>query len=676
MRLHYFGLAAMFCAFSLCAQDKPLHGIDVNDIDRKANPCQDFYEFANGNWRANNPIPPTMVIWSKRWAAGESTKEVLHGILEDAAVHSSTAPPKSTERLIGDYYGACMNEKQIDAQGVKAINRELELIQSIGSVADLQRVIARLHEEAIFAPFVFGSTQDPHNPQQVIADAGAGGLGLPDRDYYFKDDDKSKETRRKYLEHVAAICVLAGTDKVAAAAAAQVVMRMETSLAGASLTNVELRDPYASDHQMKLDEVQKLTPDFNWGEYFKAVNVDPRVVLNVEQPKFMQEFQRQLQHTSLADWKTYLTWQVLLTAAPALSTPSVQEDFAFNQQYLQGAKELKPRWKRCVESTDENLGEALGKKYVEKTFSPEAKARMQEMVNNILLALHEDILTLTWMSDETKQKALEKLSTFNPKVGYPDKWKDYSSVEVTRESYWNDVLEAQRFAVRDDAQLIGKPVDRLRWGMTTPTSNAYYNPKLNEIVFPAGILLPPMFDVNATDAVNYGGIGPVIGHEISHGFDDQGAKFDSTGELKNWWTPADYKEFESRAQCVVDQFSAYTVDGGLHENGKLVLGESIGDLGGVKLAYLAFEKSMKGKSRPPDQDGFMPEQQFFISWGQARGDEIRPDAQRQFVLTNPHPVSKYRVIGPLCNLPEFQEAFSCKAGDAMVRPVEMRCSVW
>lgn len=676
MRLHYFGLAAMFCAFSLCAQDKPLHGIDVNDIDRKANPCQDFYEFANGNWRANNPIPPTMVIWSKRWAAGESTKEVLHGILEDAAVHSSTAPPKSTERLIGDYYGACMNEKQIDAQGVKAINRELELIQSIGSVADLQRVIARLHEEAIFAPFVFGSTQDPHNPQQVIADAGAGGLGLPDRDYYFKDDDKSKETRRKYLEHVAAIFVLAGTDKVAAAAAAQVVMRMETSLAGASLTNVELRDPYASDHQMKLDEVQKLTPDFNWGEYFKAVNVDPRVVLNVEQPKFMQEFQRQLQHTSLADWKTYLTWQVLLTAAPALSTPFVQEDFAFNQQYLQGAKELKPRWKRCVESTDENLGEALGKKYVEKTFSPEAKARMQEMVNNILLGLHQDILTLTWMSDETKQKALEKLSTFNPKVGYPDKWKDYSSVEITRESYWNDVVEAQRFVVRDDAQLIGKPVDRLRWGMTTPTSNAYYNPKLNEIVFPAGILLPPMFDVNATDAVNYGGIGPVIGHEISHGFDDQGAKFDSTGELKNWWTPADYKEFESRAQCVVDQFSAYTVDGGLHENGKLVLGESIGDLGGVKLAYLAFEKSMEGKPRPPDQDGFTPEQQFFISWGQARGDEIRPDAQRQFVLTNPHPVSKYRVIGPLCNLPEFQKAFSCKAGDAMVRPVEMRCSVW
>lgn len=676
MRLAYFVLALSLCASSLCAQDKRLHGIDVTDLDRKAVPCQDFYEFANGNWRANNPIPPSMVMWSKRWAAGESTKDVLRGILEDAAAHSSTAPPKSTDRLIGDYYGACMDEKRIDALGVKALNKELDLIQSIGSVADLQRAIIHLHEEALFAPFSFGSTQDPHHPQQVIADAGAGGLGLPDRDYYFKDDDKSKETRQKYVEHVAAIFVLAGSDKAAAAAAAQVVMRMETALAGATLTNVELRDPYATDHKMTLDDVQKITPDFNWAEYFKVLKVDTSVPINVDQPKFMQEFQRQLQQTSIADWKTYLTWQALNAAASSLSAPFVQEDFAFYQQYLQGATEMKPRWKRCVEATDGALGEALGKKYVEKTFSPEAKARMQEMVKNILLALHDDILTVTWMSDATKQKALEKLSAFNPKVGYPDKWKDYSSVEITRDSYWNDVVQTLRFAVRDDAQLIGKPVDRGRWGMTTPTSNAYYNPLLNEIVFPAGILLPPMFDVNATDAVNYGGIGPVIGHEISHGFDDQGAQYDGTGELKSWWTPADYKEFQSRGQCVVDQFSSYTVEGGLHENGKLVLGESIGDLGGVKLAYLAFEKSMEGKPRPADQDGFTPEQQFFISWGQSRGDEIRPDAQRQFVLTNPHPVSKYRVIGPLSNLPEFCKAFGCKTGDAMVRPAELRCSVW
>jgi putative endopeptidase len=669
-------LAALACVSSVSAQEKPLHGIDVTDLDRKAAPCQDFYEFANGSWRAKNPIPPSMVIWSKRWAAGEATKDVLHGILEEASANAASAPPKSTERLIGDYYGACMNEKAVNAAGVGALKNEFALIQGIQSVGDLQNAITRLNQEAIYAPFIFGSQQDAHHPSTVIADAGAAGLGLPERDFYFKDDEKSKETRQKYVEHIAKMFVLAGYDQNAAAAAAQTVMKMETALAGATLTNVELRDPYASDHKMTLDEVQKLTPDFNWATYFKVQGFDPSVAINVDQPKFLEEFQRQLKQTSLPDWKTYLTWQVLLTAAPSLSEPFVVEDFAFNQQYLQGAKEMKPRWKRCVESTDNGLGEALGKKYVEKTFSPEAKARMQEMVKNILAALHDDILTLTWMSDETKQKALLKLSTFNPKVGYPDKWKDYSSVELSRDSFWADVVATRRFAVQDDAELIGKPVDRGRWGMTTPTSNAYYNPLLNEIVFPAGILLPPMFDVNATDAVNYGGIGPVIGHEISHGFDDQGAKFDSTGELKDWWTPEDYKKFQSRGKCVVDQFSSYTVEGGMHINGKLVLGESIGDLGGVKLAYLAFEKSMQGKPRPADQDGFTPEQQFFISWGQARGDEIRPDAQRQFVLTNPHPVSKFRVIGPLCNMPEFQAAFGCKDGDAMVRPTEQRCAIW
>jgi len=676
MRFLQVGLATLLCASTVCAQEKPQHGIDVNDIDRKVKPCENFYEFANGNWRAHNPIPPSMTIWSRRWAAGESTKDVLRAILEEAAAHSSSAPPKSTDRLIGDYYGSCMDEKQIEALGVKALQKEFDLIQSVGSVADLQRAITRLHGEAVTVPFGFGSTQDPHNPTQVIADAYAGGLGLPDRDYYFKDDEKSKETRQKYVEHVAATLVLAGYEKGAAAAAARVVMRMETSLAGATLTNVELRDPYATDHKMKLDEAQKLTPDFDWPQYYQALHLDTGVALNVDQPKFMEEVERQLQQTSLADWKIYLTWQVLLTASPSLSQAFVQEDFAFYHQYLRGTKEMKPRWKRCVEATDADLGEALGKKYVEKTFSPEAKARMQEMVKNILLALHDDIVTLTWMSDETKKKALEKLSTFNPKVGYPDKWKDYSSVEITRDSYWNNVVESRRFAVRDDAQLIGKPVDRLRWGMTTPTSNAYYNPQLNEIVFPAGILLPPMFDVNATDAVNYGGIGPVIGHEISHGFDDQGAQYDATGELKNWWTPDDYKKFQGRAKCVADQFSAYTVEGGLHENGKLVLGESIGDLGGVRLAYLAFQKSLEGKPRPADKDGFTPEQQFFISWGQSRGDAIRPETQRQFVLTNPHPISKYRVIGPLSNLPEFHQAFRCKAGDAMVRPADQRCGIW
>jgi len=337
---------------------------------------------------------------------------------------------------------------------------------------------------------------------------------------------------------------------------------------------------------------------------------------------------------------------------------------------------MKPRWKRCTEATDNYLGEALGQKYVEKKFGPESKRRIQELVNNILASLKDDIGKLDWMSPETKTAALKKLSTFNPKVGYPDKWKDYSSLQLRPDTYWNNVVEGRKFAVRDDAALIGKPLDRGRWGMTPPTSNAYYNPLLNEIVFPAGILLPPMFDVNAVDAINYGGIGPVIGHEISHGFDDQGAQFDYDGSLHNWWTDADYKEFQKRGQCVVDQFNNYEVAGGLKENGKLVLGESIGDLGGVKLAYYAYLKSFEGKQRPPDIDGFTPEQQFFISWGQSRGDAIRPETQRQMVLTDEHPIGKWRVNGPLSNLSEFQKAFHCKAGDAMVRPPEKKCDIW
>lgn len=666
----------LLLASLVTAQGKPLHGVDLSDMNRKVHSCDDFFEYANGSWRTNNPIPPSMVRWSRRWAAGETTKDVLREMLDATAATSSSAKPGTTEQLIGDYYGSCMDEDAINKQGIKPLGSDLELIKSIKAVSDLQSVVIHLHQEGVFVPFRFGSAQDPHEPTQVIADTAAGGLGLPDRDFYFKEDDKSKETRQKYLEHVAATFMLAGADKEQAAKSAQTIMRMETAMAGASLTNVDLRDPYATDHKMKLADVQKLTPSFVWKQYFDAMSLSPEVALNVDQPKFMQEVQRQLEQTPLADWKIYLQWHLLREASESLSAPFVQEDFAFYQQYLNGAKEMKPRWKRCVESTDQSLGEALGRKYVEKKFPPEAKASIQEMVKNILLALHDDVQTITWMSEETKQKAFAKLATFNPKVGYPDKWKDYTSVRIGRDSYWNNVVEASRFAVRDDMKDIGKPVDRGKWGMTTPTSNAYYNPLLNEIVFPAGILLPPFFDVHATDAVNYGGIGPVIGHEISHGFDDEGAQYDAYGKLENWWTKDDFEKFKQRSQCIVKQFDSYTVDGGLHENGKLVLGESIGDLGGVKLAFRAFQKSMEGKPRPPDIDGFTPEQQFFISWGQSRGDAIRPEAQRQMVLTDPHPIGKYRVIGPLSNLPEFQSAFQCKAGDPMVRPPAERCEVW
>jgi putative endopeptidase len=419
----------------------------------------------------------------------------------------------------------------------------------------------------------------------------------------------------------------------------------------------------------------KLAPAMGWDGYFGSAKLS-RADLNVSEPKFVKEVDRQLRETSLADWKTYLTWQLLNAKADALSEPFVNENFEFQGKYLSGATEIKPRWKRCAESTDQLLGEALGKKYVEKYFPPEAKARAQEMVTNIIAAMHDTIEGLTWMGPETKKKALEKLAALNTKIGYPDKWKDYSSIALSRESYWNNQAAAVRWnVIDDDWNLIGKPTDRGRWGMTPPTSNAYYTPLLNEIVFPAAILQPPAFDVNATDAVNYGSIGVVIGHEISHGFDDQGAKFDAQGRLKDWWTAEDEKRFEEKTSCVAKQFDGYFIEPNIHHNGKLVLGESIGDLAGAKIAYLAFQKA-KAKHAAPTLDGFTPEQQFFIAWGQWRGDAIRPETQRKMVQGDPHPIAKYRVIGPLSNLAAFAEAFGCKKDSKMVRAPGERCEVW
>jgi endothelin-converting enzyme/putative endopeptidase len=418
-----------------------------------------------------------------------------------------------------------------------------------------------------------------------------------------------------------------------------------------------------------------MTPSFDWDAYFKAANLKPQVV-NVTQPEFLAEVDRQIAHTPLADWKTYLKWHILNNGADALSEPFVRENFEFYGKYLGGATEMKPRWKRCVESTDNLLGEALGKKYTDKYFPPEAKARMQEMVKNLLWAMGDTIQKLDWMSPETKTRAMEKLATFNPKIGYPDKWKDYSSIKVDRGSYWNNVLNASRFGVADNRGTIGKPVDRGRWGMTPPTSDAYYNPLLNEIVFPAGILQPPAFNLQATDAVNYGAIGVVIGHEISHGFDDEGAQFDAQGRLRNWWTDEDLKRFRERTACVVAQFDSYFVEPGIHHNGKLVLGESIGDLAGAKIAYRAYQHSREGKGPEPTIDGFTPEQQFFIAWGQFRGDAVRPETARLMVQGDPHPIGKYRVIGPLSNMPEFWKVFGCGDTSPMVRPPDKRCEVW
>jgi len=652
-----------------------LHSVDISDLDRKANPCDDFFQFANGTWRANNPIPASMARWSRRWQAGESAKDRLHEILEAAAADKN-ASKGSTEQIIGDYYAACMDESRVNARGLEPVKPWFAKIDGARDTAALQEVIAELHDILVSVPFAMASQPDAHKPSWVLADIGASGLSLPDRDYYLKPETRFQEAREKYVAHVAAMLKLAGWDQKSASAGAQTIMTMETKLAEASLDNVALRDPSATDHNTTFAQLQAMAPHVDWASYLKHEQLPTDVDMNVDQPKFMQEVDRQMQQVSLADWKVYLKWQLLNSVASSLSAPFVEEDFAFNGKYLAGISEMKPRWKRCAESADNLLGEALGKKYVEKYFPPAAKARMQEMVRNLLAAMRDDILSRPWMSDDTKEKAMAKIATFNPKIGYPDKWKDYSQVEIRRDAFFEDMIAGRKFVEGDDRAQIGKPVDRGRWGMTPPTSDAYYNPLMNEIVFPAGILQPPAFDINAVDAVNYGAIGVVIGHEISHGFDDQGAQFDFLGRLRNWWTEADLKDFQARSACVADQFDHYFIEKDIHHNGKLVLGESIGDLGGAKIAFLAYRKSLEGKPRPADVDRFTPEQQFFIAWGQFRGDEIRPEAARLMVQSDPHPIAKYRVIGPLSNLPEFQKAWSCKADAAMVRAEAKRCEVW
>jgi len=651
-----------------------VHGIHPEDINRKGDACTDFFDYANGAWRQQNPIPNYMDRWSRRWQSGEVNKEHVRDILTELSAKNDW-PKGSAGQLAGDFYAACMDESRVDALGSKPVQPWLSQVDAIKDKAGLQSMISQLHDVGVSVPFQVFAGEDAHDPSRTIAYFYAGGLGMPDRDYYLKTEPRFVEARAKYLEHVAKMFELAGTPAAQAKQNADTVFAFEKRLAQASFDNVQLRDPKLQDNPTAFADLSKLAPDFDWGRYFDAAHM-PRNAVIVTQPKFLQQVDKELASTPLPQWKTYLQWHVLNTAADSLSQPFVEENFAFNGKFLTGATEIKPRWKRCAEATDQQLGEALGQKYVEKYFPPEAKARMQEMVKNILLAMDDTINELDWMDPETKKKALEKRSTFFPKLGYPDKFKTYEGVVVSRDSAWDNVVAASRWNVADNRSQVGKPTDRSRWGMTPPTSNAYYNPLQNEIVFPAGILQPPAFDVTATDAVNYGAIGVVIGHEISHGFDDQGAQFDAQGRLSNWWTPADNKQFQAKGECVVKQFEGYFIEPGVHHNGKLVLGESIGDLAGAKIAYRAYLKSREGKGPEPTIDGFTPQQQFFLAWGQWRGDETRMETQRTMVQGDPHPIAKYRVNGPLSNLPAFREAFQCKADAPMVRPAADRCEVW
>ena len=682
IRIGYILLTILVCCAALSrvelrassrAADSPAYwGFDTSNLDNTCKPCDDFFQFAMGGWMKSNPIPPEYSTWGSFTVLADKNQQGLRQILEASA--KADAPSGSNERKIGDFYSSCMDTAAIDAAGTKPIDALLLRISLMNSITDLQATAARLQQQGFGVLFRFTSNQDAKDSTQVIATALQGGLGLPERDYYLRPDEKSKKLRDDYAAHIAKMLELLGDSPEKAAAEAATVLTIETSLAKASMSNVDLRDPIKTYHKMKVADVQLITPGFSWDTYLRALGHGEVQELNVAQPNFFIALNGQLSSTPLEDWKTYFRWHVVDSAAPALREKFVDEDFDFRGRILTGAKQIQPRWKRCVQSTDRNLGEALGQLYVQKYFPPDAKAHALEMVHNLISALRDDLQTLPWMGRETRAQATAKLEAFAVKIGYPDKWRDYSALKVDAAGYVQNLERAAEFEFQRRLNKIGKPVDRTEWGMTPPTVNAYNNSSMNEIVFPAGIMQPPFYDPKADDAVNYGGMGAVIGHEITHGFDDHGSQFDAKGNLKNWWSPEDLKNFKERSQCVSDQFDAYVVDGDLHENGKLVLGESIADLGGLTISYAAYEKSLEGKPRPPDKDGFTPEQRFFLGWAQVWGANERLEFARLMANTNPHPLPRFRGNGPLSNMAEFARAFGCKTGQTMVR--EKVCKIW
>jgi putative endopeptidase len=654
------------------AGDAGYWGFDTANLDKTCKPCDDFYRFAMGGWMKANPIPPEYSTWGSFTRLLDKNQQNLKQILE--AAENAKAAPGSPEQKIGDFYSSCMDTDAIEAAGTKPLDAEMASISAMKNEADLEAEAARLQQEGVGVLFRFSANQDAKDSSQVAGAAWQGGLGLPEREYYLKQDEKSKQLRDAYVKHVAKMFELLGDPADRAGAEAATVLGIETSLATASMKNIDLRDPNKTYHRLKMADLEAMTPDFSWESYFRALGHPELKEINVGQPDFFKALDAQLKATSLADWKIYYRWHLVNSAAPSLPEKFVDEEFEFRGRTLTGVKEIQPRWKRCVQATDRSLGEALGQLYVQKYFPPEAKAHALLMVHNLITALHDDLQTLSWMSPETRAAATAKLEAFAVKIGYTDKWRDYSQLKIDRVSFLGNQRRAAAFDFERRLGKIGKPVDRTEWGMTPPTVNAYNNSSMNEIVFPAGILQPPFYDPKADDAVNYGGMGAVIGHEITHGFDDQGSQFDGHGNLKNWWTPDDLKNFKERAACVETQFDNYVVDGDLHENGKLVLGESIADLGGIAISYAAYEKSLEGQQRPPDKDGFTPEQRFFLGWAQVWGANTRPEQERLMANTNPHPLARFRGNGPLSNMAEFAKAFGCKKGDAMVR--EQVCKIW
>jgi predicted metalloendopeptidase len=646
--------------------------IDPKDFDIAVKPQVDFYGFVSGGWMKANPVPSAYSSWGAFNEVDEHNKIALHQILEKAARGDHRS---RIEQQVGDFYASGMDETAIEAAGLTPLQPELDRLAKISTIADVEAAIVRFHRIRVDAGFYFTSEQDPKNSVMMIGAGGQAGLGLPDRDYYFRDDDKSKLLREQYVSHVARMLELAGDPPAATKAEAQAVMKLETALAQGSKTEVDLRDPVANYHKIPQADLQKLTPHFDWKAYFAGIGLAQPGDIDIGQPEFFSAFDAALAATPIADWETYLRWHLIHAAAPYLNAAVVNENFDFFGRKLTGREQLRDRWKRVLETVDDGVGEALGQLYVADYFPPESKTRMLKLVGNLRAALRDRIQSLEWMDEPTRAAALKKLDAFGVKIGYPDKWIDYSTLTVDRGPFVLNVFRADEFNFRRNLAKIGRPVDRSEWDMTPPTVNAYYSPNMNEIVFPAGILQPPFFDAQADDAVNYGGIGAVIGHEMTHGFDDEGRQFDAQGNLSDWWSPASAARFKKRSQAIVKQFGAYVAIDDLHINGELTQGENIADLGGVKLGYAALQKALAGQPRTTIQ-GYTPEQRFFLSWATVWHESVRPQAARLQVNTDPHSPARFRVNGPLSNLAEFAAAFDVPEGAPMRRPAGERVTIW
>lgn len=666
----FTALAVLFSmVFSALAQGK---GFDTSRMDKSVEACTDFFQYANGTWIKNTKVPATESRWGTFNILSNSNNELLKKVLEESS--QKKAKKGSDEQLIGDFYSACMDEPGIEKAGLSPIKQFLDGIDSVRDTSGLVNQVANLHDAGIGAVFSFGAGPDLKDSNAVIISAGQGELSLPNRDFYTKTDPKSVETREKFVEYMTNMFKLLGDNAETAAVNADTVIRLQTTLAEASLTPVELRNPDNRYNKIAVGTANASMPDFSLADYMSARSVPGVSDINFAQPKFFTAVNSMVKTISLDDWKTYLRWMTINSAAQFLPKAFRDENFNFFGRYLRGQKEQQERWKICVQNTNGDLGEALGMQFVKTAFTPAARKRMNELIDNLMAAMEDRINDLEWMSDATQKQAQAKLATFQRKIGFPDKPRGYAGLEIDRKSYAGNIMRSNKFQIHRNFEDLGKPRDKSRWGFTPSTVNASYNPVNNDITFPAGILQPPFFNFAADDAINYGAIGGVIGHEITHGFDDQGSRFNADGNLKMWWTEGDRAKFEERAACVIKQFDEYEVQPGLFMNGKLTLGENIGDFAGLTIAYEAFKRSIQGKPRPANTDGFTPEQRFFLGWAQVWAAKSTPEAERVQVATDPHALPKWRVNGPLSNMPQFREAFGCKAGQPMVR--ESACQIW